>query len=120
MRETDTKPLDPPSRRERRAALRIAFSGSRPLVPPPLVEVSGARCPIGREGAGAQLDDARASRHHATVLKDALGNLSIVDEKSKNGTFVNGARIERQRLGVGDVISIGDSCLVVSEHPEGT
>jgi DNA-binding NtrC family response regulator len=118
MRRTDTKPLDPPSRRRAQPVLRTAFSDGRVLPEAPLTRVSATGCPIGREVTGGlRLDDSRASRHHATVHRDPLGHLSIVDERSKNGTLVNGERVERRRLAPGDVLSVGDSCIVVAEDP---
>jgi DNA-binding NtrC family response regulator len=67
--------------------------------------------------AGVRLDDPRVSAHHATAASSKTGALSIADAGSKNGTFVNGVRIERSTLELGDVISVGDTCLVVAEEP---
>jgi transcriptional regulator with PAS, ATPase and Fis domain len=118
MRETETKPFDPPSRRELRTVLRVAFSGGRVLTPPPVLGPTASATPVGREAPPpGRLDDARTSRHHATVHRDALGNLTVADERSKNGTFVNGERVQRQRLALGGDVSLGDSCLVACEDP---
>jgi two-component system, cell cycle sensor histidine kinase and response regulator CckA len=46
------------------------------------------------------------SRRHARVTREAGGYL-IEDLNSRNGTFVNGQRIERRRLVVGDRITVG-------------
>jgi DNA-binding NtrC family response regulator len=69
---------------------------------------------IGR-GAGSAIvltGDVRASRCHATIELRG-GELTVRDERSRNGTFVNGARHERAPLADGDVLEIGDSFLVV-------
>ena len=59
------------------------------------------------------LEDAAASAHHARIkMEDA--RWSIEDLKSRNGTFLNGRRIDsRARLDAGDRIKIGRSELVV-------
>ncbi len=100
--------------------LRQVFSCGRISPSPKCVHVSGAGTRIGRhEGYGVSVpEDSRVSRHHATVTRDALGRLTVVDEGSRNGTFVNGARVERRLLARGDVVSAGDTCLVVAEDPD--
>ena len=52
------------------------------------------RLQIGRDPINQiPIDDPLASRVHATVWEDG-GTLFILDEKSSNGTFVNGKRIQ--------------------------
>jgi ABC-type multidrug transport system ATPase subunit len=51
--------------------------------------------------------DVLASRHHATLIPGPAGT-EIVDARSINGTFVNGARIDRAMLHEGDVVTIGN------------
>ena len=55
------------------------------------------------------IDDPRVSRKHAVI--DVHGSeITLVDQGSKNGTFVNGCRVEGQRvLQDGDTISVGDA-----------
>jgi Nif-specific regulatory protein len=66
---------------------------------------------IGRD-AGMQvvLGDAKVSRHHATIHREGDGWI-VVDAESRHGTFVNGARISRQRLCDGDQLQIGATVL---------
>jgi ABC transport system ATP-binding/permease protein len=52
-----------------------------------------------------------ASRHHATLVPTPQGT-EIHDNRSINGTFVNGARIESAVLHDGDVVTIGNIDLV--------
>ncbi len=66
-----------------------------------------------------RLDDARVSAHHATVRRTDSGAIIVVDESSKNGTFVNGVRVERSTLKRGDIVSVGDTCLVATAEPNG-
>lgn len=57
------------------------------------------------------IPDVLASRHHATLVPTPSGT-EIRDERSINGTFVNGARVERALLGEGDTVTIGNVDLV--------
>src|SRR5262249_25591127 len=64
---------------------------------------------IGRDpgdAGGLALDDDRASRLHARLQPDGDGWV-LVDAGSKNGTFVDGARVERAPLRHGSVVRIG-------------
>ncbi|MDT3441543.1 FHA domain-containing protein [Pseudofrankia sp. BMG5.37] len=54
--------------------------------------------------------DLLASRQHAEVLVGRSG-VEVVDLGSANGTFVNGQRVERRLLAVGDVVAIGHHIL---------
>jgi predicted component of type VI protein secretion system len=71
---------------------------------------------IGRQAAGAGTlgQDIEISRQHARIDRGADGRYLIEDLGSKNGTWVNGRRIESPTaLEVGDRIEVGGSTLVV-------
>jgi pSer/pThr/pTyr-binding forkhead associated (FHA) protein len=51
--------------------------------------------------------DPTVSRHHAELLGDPAHGYEIVDRGSRNGTFVNGRRVERAQVGPSDRIGIG-------------
>ena len=76
-----------------------------------------AKITIGREfDNSVVVDNKLASRHHAVIqkIRDAY---FIKDEKSTNGTFVNGRKIPEDkyvRLYLGDKITIGTATLVIS------
>lgn len=55
--------------------------------------------------------DVLASRHHATLLPTPNGT-EIRDNRSINGTFVNGARVDSAILRDGDTVTIGNIDLV--------
>ncbi|GAT12453.1 ABC transporter ATP-binding protein [Mycolicibacterium novocastrense] len=57
--------------------------------------------------------DVLASRHHATLVPTPAGT-EIVDNRSINGTFVNGARVDSALLRDGDRVTIGNIDLVFS------
>jgi ABC transport system ATP-binding/permease protein len=59
------------------------------------------------------IPDVLASRHHATLVPTPNG-LEIQDNRSINGTFVNGARVDQALLHEGDVITIGNVDLMFS------
>ena len=60
--------------------------------------------------------DARVSRSHA-LLEQIAGEWTLIDDGlSKNGTFLNGTRLQvRQRLADGDQINVGASRLFYRE-----
>ncbi len=53
------------------------------------------------------IPDVLASRHHATLIPTPAGT-EILDNRSINGTFVNGARVDSALLHEGDRITIGN------------
>ena len=54
------------------------------------------------------ISDINVSRNHAEVIQNSHNGFDLVDLKSSNGTYINGERISRQSLNVGDVITIGN------------
>jgi pSer/pThr/pTyr-binding forkhead associated (FHA) protein len=82
------------------------------------VEVQGAdralMIPLGEEtvrvgrglGADLRLDESSVSRRHAILVSSAEG-VRILDDRSSNGTIVNGRRVQQAELANGDVIVIG-------------
>jgi ABC transport system ATP-binding/permease protein len=57
------------------------------------------------------IPDVLASRHHATLVPTP-GGTEIRDNRSINGTFVNGSRVESAVLNEGDTVTIGNVDLV--------
>ena len=85
--------------------LKILRPGRAPEVPPGSVK-------IGRAGDNdIVIPDVLASRHHATLVTTGAGT-EIRDNRSINGTFVNGSRVETQLLSDGDTVTIGNVDLV--------
>ncbi len=67
---------------------------------------------LGRgEGSAVQVIDDSASRRHA-VVRITAGETVIEDLGSRNGTYVNGARVSRHRLHDGDKIQIGSTTIL--------
>jgi ABC transport system ATP-binding/permease protein len=58
--------------------------------------------------------DVLASRHHAILVSTARG-VQIQDAGSTNGTFVNGQRVKDAYLREGDVVTIGNVDLVLTD-----
>ncbi|MGO9489678.1 MAG: FHA domain-containing protein [Solirubrobacteraceae bacterium] len=62
---------------------------------------------IGRGlSADLHLDESSVSRRHAILVPRASG-ARILDDRSSNGTFVNGRRVQQADLANGDVIVVG-------------
>src|SRR5687768_8203555 len=71
---------------------------------------------IGREAPGEGLiaDDVEISRQHARISRTPQDEWGVEDLGSRNGTFVNGHRIEgHELLAAGDSIELGGTRLVV-------
>ena len=89
-------------------------------------------CPLNQEwtrigrslAADVRFDDATVSRRHALVVSQAEG-VRVLDDRSLNGVYVNGERVEWAGLTDGDEITIGrhaiyflDTATVGSASPE--
>jgi predicted component of type VI protein secretion system len=76
-------------------------------------DLSGATT-IGRDpSAGIVIDDAEASRRHASLSVEG-STVTVEDLGSTNGTFVNGARIAgAQALRAGDQVRVGQTTMSV-------
>ena len=61
------------------------------------------------------LDDPQVSRHHCQ-LKLQHGAYAFVDLQSRNGSTVNGQRVEEVALGAGDLIRIGNTAIEFRLH----
>lgn len=63
---------------------------------------------IGRAfSADIRLEAAAVSRRHALVVREADGSVAVLDDRSVNGVWRNGERVERAVLANGDRIVIG-------------
>jgi pSer/pThr/pTyr-binding forkhead associated (FHA) protein len=56
--------------------------------------------------ADVRFDDASVSRRHAIMVRQ-LDEIQILDDRSRNGIFVNGEKIESSTLADGDRITLG-------------
>lgn len=73
---------------------------------------------LGRlEDCDVRIDDPKASRRHARILKQGA-QYFIIDLNSSNGTYLNGVLVKKSPLVFGDRIRIGDTILVFTEEPE--
>ncbi len=72
-----------------------------------LIPLSSGVMHIGRGlSADLHLDEKSVSRRHA-MLVERPGGARLLDDRSSNGTFVNGRRIVQADLEDGDVIVLG-------------
>jgi pSer/pThr/pTyr-binding forkhead associated (FHA) protein len=73
-----------------------------------LVRLDAEVTRIGRGfSADLRLDDLTVSRRHAIVAAIGSGRVRILDDRSVNGTFVNGRAVLEAELADGDVITLG-------------
>ena len=62
---------------------------------------------LGRgSSADVRFDDYRVSRDHAILVRHG-SHVRILDNRSANGTFVNGRRVTATNISPGDVIDLG-------------
>ena len=74
---------------------------------PVLASVSREWTRIGRSlAADVRFDDATVSRRHALIVAQADG-VRVLDDRSLNGVYVNGRRVEWSPLADGDEIVVG-------------
>jgi hypothetical protein len=82
--------------------LAVEQGGTEHLIP--------LSCPITHVGRGLAADiriaDPRVSRRHA-ILAQRDDGIRVLDDRSSNGTFVNGSEVQVASLHDGDVIRIG-------------
>ena len=76
---------------------------------------------IGRSlAADVRFDDATVSRRHALIVCQADG-VRVLDDRSLNGVYVNGQRVEWHQLADGDRITVGRHTLwFLRATPAGT
>jgi pSer/pThr/pTyr-binding forkhead associated (FHA) protein len=76
---------------------------------------------VGRSlAADIRFDDPTVSRRHALIVRQADG-VRVLDDRSLNGVFVNGERVEWSPLRDGDEILVGRyrlSFVVVPQGPD--
>jgi hypothetical protein len=74
---------------------------------------------IGRSlAADIRFDDPTVSRRHALIVRQADG-VRLLDDRSLNGVFVNGARVDGKALQDGDEIVLGRYRLLFVSIPAG-
>jgi len=81
--------------------LKILRPGGAPKAPPGSIKIGRAT------DNDIVIPDVLASRHHATLVTTPSGT-EILDNRSINGTFVNGARVDSAVLHDGDTVTIGN------------
>jgi two-component system, cell cycle sensor histidine kinase and response regulator CckA len=104
--EVQPKPTDT-------AAVRVA-----PVLLQLTGEGAGHRLPL-RDGAvigrgrdvAIRLEASDVSRQHARIIRTTAGELFVEDLTSANGTWINGERVDRHTLEVGDRLQIGSGTL---------
>ncbi len=108
-------PVDPPTAMVGRVggdAANLATSMMKILRPGKAGTDAPGAIKIGRANDNdIVIPEVLASRHHATLIATP-GGTEIQDNRSINGTFVNGQRVDSALLKDGDVVTIGNIDLV--------
>ncbi len=100
--ERSRRQATPPTAAEPGRYLEVQGTGEVLLVP-----LQRDVTHIGRGlSSDLQLDDGSVSRRHAIVVHRGAG-ARILDDRSANGTLVNGSRVTQADLRNGDVILLG-------------
>ncbi|GGB14622.1 hypothetical protein GCM10011492_00330 [Flexivirga endophytica] len=96
-------------------SINEAATVTTPAVADPAAEPEPEALTIGRgRDNSIVLDDMLVSRQHVRITADADG-LVLEDLGSRNGTYVNGRRVERTHLSEGDRIGIGAATFEVRD-----
>ena len=75
----------------------------------------GAKLVVGRgKRPNMKISDEKMSAIHCTFFLEKHG-MKVVDTDSKNGTYLNGIRIESAEIFLGDEIKIGDTLITIDE-----
>ena len=82
------------------------------------IRLDKAQMTIGRDSCDIILPHKTVSRKHAVVKELADDRYVLCDLASSNGTVVNGKRVTRHILKVGDEICIGNYRLQLSDSPK--
>jgi pSer/pThr/pTyr-binding forkhead associated (FHA) protein len=86
-------------------------------VPDEIIPIPAEGLTIGRSSGHLIFEDIEVSGLHCS-LKFLSGSLVITDHGSRNGTYVNGSRVEKTRLAPSDVVGVGGHRFRVVEWPE--
>lgn len=101
--------------------LRLLYTSGTGVSAGRAVTLRNGSLAIGREVGEGDIGlpgDSRASRVHAHIhLTAPEQRVYVVDAKSKNGTFVNGCRVDQSPLADGDIIRVGNSFLLLRFEP---
>lgn len=78
--------------------------------------VDGQTLTIGRgKDTDTVFDDVSMSRRHCKITAED-GKVLLTDTGSASGTFVNGEKVSEVILAVGDLITVGDTVLLLRDH----
>jgi len=84
-----------------------------------VVESDESPLTIGRGSENVlRICDEGGSREHCRIQRTAEGSFALIDLASRNGTHLNGKRIDEHPLAVGDTITIGTTTITVEHLPE--
>ncbi len=99
--------------------MRVIFAGAQGILLSPAVTIDATPVVLGRSTPLAELfslkADASLSRAHAHLERRGK-EITVTDGGSRNGTFVNAARVGRAILRDGDLIRVGECLLLFRDQ----
>jgi hypothetical protein len=91
------------------------------IFPPGIARITplaGPSTVVGRDKSSTPpLQSDEVSKLHARLEVRADRRVTIVDNSSKNGVFVNGRKVTDKQLAIGDVVRLGDHVGLVGRYP---
>ncbi len=106
------KPAGPPAQQAQPQQITVRWTD--PTTNQPREIKAAPPITIGRHrDSTVALPAINASRHHATLTLEG-GQVILADQRSGNGTFLNGQRVQRAPVGPTDTIEIGGVRLTVA------
>jgi len=89
---------------------------TRPNLEERLFEFEDGAISIGRSETNlVQLDEPAADAEHCRIERTADGRFKLVDLETKNGTSVNGRKVNAHILAHNDQIQVGETCIRYEE-----
>ena len=77
------------------------------------IEVNKDGVIIGRHAQDFMIRDSEVSSKHAMLFVNVKNRLALIDLGSRNGTRVNGKKLERTEIGIGDRIKVGNAFITI-------
>lgn len=117
--ETSPKTWEALPTRVRRSRIYVVRSPD-PAAKGRPIELDGGERIIGRDSeAGVTIQDDGVSRRHLKLTRAQSGDFLIEDLETRNGSYLNGSPVvSSTQISAGDVISLGESLLVVDQEPD--
>jgi DNA-binding NtrC family response regulator len=111
----DTQSLVPEERRRSGSVV-----GLRSTATGETLRLDGRRWALGKNAAcDLVIDDPFVSNRHCTIERKPTGAIVVRDAGSRNGTYIDGNRVESAELRVGSYLAVGHTTLIAVSAADG-